>query len=524
MLRTEFITSPSESARPLEPKPDVDSDDLWLSKFKSKKKKNKGKTTLSPSFIPSSEVAVISDSRTESPLSRFKNSVTQMTGYSPLNPTSSLHDEFHASHLSGLVTDSDYPRNRSPPASLRQLHIPTPLSRVPSEGTISDSSSNPMVSYETIRPLLFQQALIASINGAKFDDTDIYVYSARSRSGQVHKPRAVRARRAFLNAACPKFEHDIVLSARFQGPVKASCTTDRQAYGYDADSDLEECEGEQLTRSTHVSTSGSPPKEVPGTVQPGTSKSSVLNLSDGDVMSLDGIGSETGLSEILQETSLGGPSTQSGMSTKPSFSTETAAAVLNWRNEHEHKDATPRDALTDLPRRTSLIVEEEPVSPLTPIAGEITLFVPDSAHRTWQALLLYLYNDYIQFAPLRSEGQPSRLLTFEDPSCSPKSMYRLAAKLGLENLKQKAYTAIEQALSKDNVVKELFSDFTWRYPEVLAMETNVFYKYSCEAVVQAAMSETFQDIARGQLPHSSVVLSSLFNRFVGGDARPMKQI
>jgi hypothetical protein len=203
MIRTDFITSPSEAPRQLDSKPDVDSDDLWLAKFKSKgagKKKGKGKTTLSPSFIPSSEMVLNSDSRTDSPLSRFQSSITQMTGYSPLNPTSSLHDELH---ISGLVTDSDYP---GPVAFSRRPVAPTPLSRVPSEGTISDSPSNPPTSFETVRPQLFQQAFIQSINGAKFDDTDIYVYSARSRSGKIHEPKVVRARRAFLNAACARFE------------------------------------------------------------------------------------------------------------------------------------------------------------------------------------------------------------------------------------------------------------------------------------------------------------------------------
>lgn len=38
----------------------------------------------------------------------------------------------------------------------------------------------------------------------------------------------------------------------------------------------------------------------------------------------------------------------------------------------------------------------------------------------------------------------------------------IAYQLGLEDLKQKAFIAIEQALTKDNIVKELFSDFTWR--------------------------------------------------------------
>jgi hypothetical protein len=70
----------------------------------------------------------------------------------------------------------------------------------------------------------------------------------------------------------------------------------------------------------------------------------VLNLSDGELVSLDGFGSETGLSEIFHETSVEGPSSiQLHTSPKPSLSVETAAAVLSWRNENEHKNATPRD-------------------------------------------------------------------------------------------------------------------------------------------------------------------------------------
>ena len=209
MIRTEFLGSPSETPRQLsDTKQELSADDLWLAKFKSKgpsKKKGKGKTTLSPSFIPSSETVLNSDGRTDSPLSRFQSSVTQMTGYSPINPTSSLHDEFSASNLSAL--DSDYHPKNSPLAFSRQPLAPTPLSRVQSEGTVSDSvPSYTRPSYEAIRPQLFQEALIESINGAKFDDTEIYVYSARSRSGIMHKPKSLRARRAFLNAACSKFE------------------------------------------------------------------------------------------------------------------------------------------------------------------------------------------------------------------------------------------------------------------------------------------------------------------------------
>ncbi|KAI0342154.1 hypothetical protein BDW22DRAFT_1429642 [Trametopsis cervina] len=517
MLRTEFITSPSGTSRPLDPRPEVDSDELWLAKFKSKggkkgKKKGKG-TSTSPSFIPSSDIVPVnSDYRTDSPLSRFlPSSVTQMTGYSPLNPTSSLQDEFHASNLSALGTDSDFPTNaKSPLAFARHMLVPTPLSRVPSEGSASDSASQSTTSYEAIRPQLFQQAFIESINGGKFDDTEIYVYSARSRSGQVHKPRSIRARRAFLNAASQKFEYDIGPAALIQGHVDSSRKAGRQEYDYDMDSDLDEYEVEPTTGGNQISTS--PQKKSDDAAAGGTPKSTVLNLSDGDVLSLDGFGSETGLSEILQDIT---PGTLSTTAPKPPLSLETTAAVLSWRNEHETRDATPRDAPSDLPGRTSPFVEQTPVTPVSQPAtlkGEVTLFMPNSAHRTWQSLLLYLYNDYIEFAPLRSQRGHGVLLNPTGLSCSPKSMYRLATKLGLEHLRQKAFQAIEQSLSKENIVKELFSDFTWRYPEILVMQTNVFYKHSCEAMVQKEMSETFQEIALGRLPHSSIVLSSLFNR------------
>lgn len=46
----------------------------------------------------------------------------------------------------------------------------------------------------------------------------------------------------------------------------------------------------------------------------------------------------------------------------------------------------------------------------------------------WQALLLYLYNDRISFAPLKSR-LPKLKLSNDRAVCSPKSMYRLATKV-----------------------------------------------------------------------------------------------
>lgn len=170
---------------------------------------------------------------------------------------------------------------------------------------------------------------------------------------------------------------EIAPSVRVPSPIDSTRTARRVTYAYDADSDLEECEIEHpITNANVPATEATSSKQAPNalarestlsfvvslcsllTVATDTSKTSVLNLSDSDVTSLDGFGSETGLSEILQNPTIGGPSSEARVSPKPSLSVETTEAVLTWRNEQdsEHKDATPRDVCItfhDYTRRSS---------------------------------------------------------------------------------------------------------------------------------------------------------------------------
>ncbi|KAJ7744157.1 hypothetical protein B0H16DRAFT_1560366 [Mycena metata] len=92
----------------------------------------------------------------------------------------------------------------------------------------------------------------------------------------------------------------------------------------------------------------------------------------------------------------------------------------------------------------------------------------DTAYRTWKALLYYLYTRQINFAPLRSENCLG--LETEDPQCLAKSMYRLADKLGLEELKSSALQYIRSRLSEDNILQEVFSSFTSMYPTLQTLE------------------------------------------------------
>ncbi|THH32522.1 hypothetical protein EUX98_g1701 [Antrodiella citrinella] len=91
----------------------------------------------------------------------------------------------------------------------------------------------------------------------------------------------------------------------------------------------------------------------------------------------------------------------------------------------------------------------------------------DGAFRTWRAMVLYLYdfNDYIVFNPLQSSKTPLSSDPSSSPEtwpCSPKSMYRLAHKFKLFELEDKARDNIKQGLTAENIIQELFNDFTWR--------------------------------------------------------------
>ncbi|KAK7463592.1 hypothetical protein VKT23_006938 [Stygiomarasmius scandens] len=96
------------------------------------------------------------------------------------------------------------------------------------------------------------------------------------------------------------------------------------------------------------------------------------------------------------------------------------------------------------------------------------------AFRTWRALILYLSTKRITFRKLSSQPHDLQYL-FEfdnEDACSPKSMYRLADMIGLDDLKQKAYSAIKMSISRYNVVEEVVSLFSSRYDGVREFEIN----------------------------------------------------
>lgn len=152
--------------------------------------------------------------------------------------------------------------------------------------------------------------------------------------------------------------------------------------------------------------------------------------------------------------------------------------------------------------------------------------IVDSAYPTFKALLFFLYTDTVEFAPLTSSFLPSDVAADDTPSsaasqgalfsrrrgkepagqyteemqkarkkrksvieshligypekpspCSAKAMYRLADKLDIPDLKQRAQEHIAMSLSIQNIVWEVFSGFTAHYPDILKMETDFLLKH-----------------------------------------------
>ncbi|KIJ57947.1 hypothetical protein HYDPIDRAFT_34652 [Hydnomerulius pinastri MD-312] len=110
-----------------------------------------------------------------------------------------------------------------------------------------------------------------------------------------------------------------------------------------------------------------------------------------------------------------------------------------------------------------------PVNPITArlkSIGSRHLFVKDTAFQTWYTFLSYLYTGQIAFLPLKSSGKRSEGSSVgpgERPRCSAKSMYRLARKIGLDDLRDKALDFIRSHLTEDNILQEIACNFTSRF-------------------------------------------------------------
>ncbi|KAJ7447931.1 hypothetical protein B0H11DRAFT_351529 [Mycena galericulata] len=134
---------------------------------------------------------------------------------------------------------------------------------------------------------------------------------------------------------------------------------------------------------------------------------------------------------------------------------------LDEDEEIEEEDSTSDKSL---PPSSEGTLHPEPAAVPLPLSrpestarrlGRVVV-VRGTAFKTWKALLYYIYTGKISLSPVPQLVQGE----FETPPCSAKSMYRLADKLGLEELKNLSLSSIRANLSRENIMKEVFSKFT----------------------------------------------------------------
>ncbi|KAI6102940.1 hypothetical protein F5141DRAFT_239701 [Pisolithus sp. B1] len=135
------------------------------------------------------------------------------------------------------------------------------------------------------------------------------------------------------------------------------------------------------------------------------------------------------------------------------------------------------------------------------------IFVRDTAFQTWYCLLYYLYTGVISFAPLRSSGgQRGSLNANKRPQCSAKSMYALATKLGLDQLRDQAFAFVRKNLNEKNLLQELACSFAGRYPDVLELELDLLAEKFATVPIIQGFPHLMTRIAKNELDHGAKIL------------------
>ncbi|KAL1743607.1 hypothetical protein HDZ31DRAFT_64858 [Schizophyllum fasciatum] len=178
--------------------------------------------------------------------------------------------------------------------------------------------------------------------------------------------------------------------------------------------------------------------------------------------------------------------------------------------------------------------------------SRVKVVVRDVAYNTYLAMLYWIYTDRIVFAPLSSSfstnvppnmtvktpvvtspsTQSSSNMPNNSPTaaidtkatrrqwiaewqannpdrpapCSAKAMYRLADRLGLDELRERACRHIMRGLCVDNIAYEVFSPFAATFDEIRKLQVKYFLENWSQVRSSEGMREVWQQIRNGRHP------------------------
>ncbi|KAI6102995.1 hypothetical protein F5141DRAFT_243248 [Pisolithus sp. B1] len=324
-----------------------------------------------------------------------------------------------------------------------------------SPGALNSSTSTPPQTEALLRKLL----LAKDVN-----DVHFHVFSRRSKS-RVLDPRVLNANTTLLKSNSKYFADlfgsDVIPSNTAMTNVKATDKIfdgiDPSEYGYESDSDLED--------------------DADITASP--AQTQVTTGSDGDDRDSD---------------------------------TLVPATTPSLEKYYDFLQRNVSDAIG--------LSSEGPASvqPFWAVDGGRHIFVKDTAFQTWYCLLHFLYMGTTEFSLLKSSGlQGSKRLSCsasQVPKCSAKSMYRLATKLNIDELRDRAFASICSNVDESNLLEELASGFTGRHPAVLEMELDLLLQKIASAHIVEGLPKLMARISQKELSHGADIMAGFYTRIL----------
>ncbi|KAF9793441.1 hypothetical protein BJ322DRAFT_1155521 [Thelephora terrestris] len=213
----------------------------------------------------------------------------------------------------------------------------------------------------------------------------------------------------------------------------------------------------------------------------------------------------------------------------------TIQCADGYDSDVDDRERNQGESTVRYPRSKCIL--ENPTPPDLPI--DPVLLLNCGAAKTWSAIFLYVYTSQINFASISSQGVTSKKETENDSSedekklprdheglgatppgavtvepCSPKSVYRLANKVGLAELCDTAFKDIQSKLDENNIIEELFSPFTAEYKDIREMEHELFQSKLKPLVDGALISYIIEGSSSGEHLHRTAALELILERSI----------
>ncbi|KAF9642810.1 hypothetical protein BDM02DRAFT_3273313 [Thelephora ganbajun] len=335
-------------------------------------------------------------------------------------------------------------------------------------------------------PHFLLDALNDSIVSGTFIDTKFYVFSRRETSGRVGSPRALYCNSRVLNTV-PYFFAQVFSDAFSEGQMRdidggfpSDSHPYTEYYDYLSDSDLEDDSEEEEEESSGDDNPGLPQGPHDSDLQaPLATTSENLPRPSPDV------------GEVRNDDEL--------ILNPLNYSTSSA-------NLHH------RRLVGSLVRM-----------------GKVSI-IHDMAAVTFEAMVHFLYTGRIEFAPFSSDSRhelPAEATSGDWsvarlPRPSAKSIYRLADKYDIPALKQRAKAYIHENLEHCNIVDEVFSGFSFSFPEILSVQVSRLVskmkeesKGGTESIAGKQLLHKIATLSQSQLARATDTLAMIWSGVAG---------